>query len=166
MTARTQAIGDKNGGAPLTKESLRLWLKLLTCTSLVEKRIRERLRRRFATTLPRFDVLSTLDHAAGPLRMGQLSSRLLVSNGNVTGLVSRLEAEGYVSRIADAADRRKFYVTLTPKGRRSFAQMAAAHGAWIEQMFQSLEAAEISAMIDSLDHIKLALAKKRAGAAR
>ena len=98
--------------------------------------------------------------------MGQLSGRLLVSNGNVTGLVSRLEAEGYVSRIADAADRRTFYVTLTPRGRRSFDQMAAAHEDWIEDMFQSLEAGEIAAMMEGLDHIKLALANKPTGASR
>ncbi len=166
MTNRAQAIEDKHGGAPPSKDSLRLWLKLLTCTSVIEKRVRGRLRQRFGTTLPRFDVLATLDHAAGPLRMGQLSSRLLVSNGNVTGLVSRLEAEGYVSRIADAADRRTFYVTLTPKGQRDFDKLAAAHEGWIEDMFQSLEAGEIAAMMEGLDHIKLALANKPTGASR
>ena len=158
MTARAQAIEDKHGGAPLSKDSLRLWLKLLTCTSVIEKRVRGRLRQRFGTTLPRFDVLATLDHAAGPLTMGQLSSRLLVSNGNVTGLVARLEGEGHVSRIADAADRRTFYVTLTPKGQRDFDELAAAHEGWIEDMFQGLEAGEIAAMMEGLDRLKSALA--------
>ena len=166
MTARAQAIEDKHGGAPLSKDSLRLWLKLLTCTSVIEKRVRGRLRQRFGTTLPRFDVLATLDHAAGPLTMGQLSSRLLVSNGNVTGLVARLEAAGYVSRIADAADRRTFYVTLTPKGRRSFDQMAAAHEGWIEDMFESLGAGQIAAMTEGLERIKSALAEARPGDTR
>ena len=166
MTAQAKVIEDKHGGAPLAKDSLRLWLKLLTCTRVIEKRVRERLRQRFATTLPRFDVLATLDHAAKPLTMGQLSSMLLVSNGNVTGLVSRLEAEGLVSRVADPADRRTFYVALTPKGQRWFDKLAAAHEDWIEDMFQNLEAGEIAALMDRLDDIKSALAGTHTGGAR
>ena len=98
--------------------------------------------------------------------MGQLSSRLLVSNGNVTGLVARLEAEGYVSRIADATDRRTFYVALTPRGQRDFDQLAAAHEGWIEDMFQSLGTGEIAAMMEGLERIKSALAEARPGDAR
>ncbi len=158
MTARAQAIADKHDGAPLSKHGLRLWLKLLTCTSVIEKRVRKRLRAQFGTTLPRFDVLATLDHAAEPLTMGQLSGRLLVSNGNVTGVVSRLETEGFVTRIADPADRRTFFVALTRQGQRAFDDMAAAHEAWIEETFESLEGSEITALIDSLERIKSALA--------
>jgi DNA-binding MarR family transcriptional regulator len=166
MTAQARMIEDKHGGAPLAKDSLRLWLKLLTCTSVIEKRVRGRLRERFATTLPRFDLLATLDHASEPLTMGQLSSRLLVSNGNVTGLVARLEAEGHLTRIADPADRRTFYVTLTAKGQNAFNKMAITHEGWIEEMFQSLEAGEIAAIMDGLERLKWALAKHSQGDAR
>ncbi len=163
MTTKTPGIVDKHGGAPLAKDSLRLWLKLLTCTSVIEKRVQGRLRQRFATTLPRFDVLATLEHAAEPLTMGQLSNRLLVSNGNVTGVVSRLDSEGLVSRAADPADRRTFYVALTAKGQSAFHEMAVAHADWIEETFQSLEPAQLTAMMGSLDRIKSDLAGQPQG---
>ena len=98
--------------------------------------------------------------------MGQLSNRLLVSNGNVTGVVSRLETEGFVTRIADPADRRTFFVALTRQGQRAFDDMAAAHEAWIEETFESLEGSEITALIDSLERIKSALAGAPQGETR
>ncbi len=163
MSRPSQTIADKHGGAPKAKDSLRLWLKLLTCSSVIEKRVRGRLRQRFGSTLPRFDVLATLEHAEHPLTMGQLSNRLLVSNGNVTGLVARLETEGLVTRIADPGDRRTFHVTLTPRGRQSFDEMAAAHEIWIEETFACLDGGEIAAMAHSLERIKSSLGDRAQG---
>lgn len=166
MSARAQTAEKRPGPDPDPKPSLRLWLKLLTSTRTIENRVRSRLRQDFATTLPRFDVLATLDHADGPLTMGELSGRLLVSNGNVTGVVARLEAEGLLTRHADPADRRSYHVELTGKGRRVFARMAAAHAGWIEALFSDLGAAEIAALSKGLDRIKSALDGGPAGAAR
>src|SRR5512135_2946428 len=73
-------------------ESLRLWLRLLTCTLLIERRIRARLREDFGTTLPRFDLMAQLERNPAGLRMGELSQRLMVTGGNVTGITDQLVA--------------------------------------------------------------------------
>lgn len=123
--------------------AIRVWLRLLSCTNLVEARVRGGLRRRFATTLPRFDVLAQLDHArregTDGLTMGELSRRLMVSNGNLTGLTERLRREGLVSRAPARDDRRAQVVRLTPAGQRALAAMAPEHHAWIEAMFEALD---------------------------
>ncbi|HEU4566059.1 MAG TPA: MarR family transcriptional regulator [Gemmatimonadaceae bacterium] len=123
--------------------AVRVWLRLLSCANLVETRVRGGLRRRFATTLPRFDVLAQLDHAhregADGLTMSELSRRLMVSNGNLTGLTERLRREGLVSRAPARDDRRAQVVRLTPAGRRALAAMAPEHHAWIEAMFEGLD---------------------------
>ena len=118
---------------------LRTWLRLLTCTTLVERTVRARLRDKFDTTLPRFEVLAQLDRAPDGLAMGELSARLMVTNGNVTGLVDRLVTDGLVERHAAADDRRRAVVRLSPAGRRAFDRMAPAHAAWIADMFAGLD---------------------------
>ena len=123
-------------------ESLRLWLRLLTCTLTIERRIRERLRGRFATTLPRFDLMAQLERHPQGLKMGELSRRLMVTSGNVTGLTDQLAAEGLVERTPIPGDRRAFLVRLTPKGKQAFGAMAAAHERWIIDIFSGLSEAE------------------------
>jgi DNA-binding MarR family transcriptional regulator len=121
---------------------LRIWLRLLTCTNLIESRVRGRLREDFGSTLPRFDMLAQLDMAARESRegltMGELARRLLVSNGNLTGLTTRLVKEGLVTRNTSARDRRAQRVRLTAAGKRAFDAMAAHHRAWIESIFGDL----------------------------
>src|SRR5690348_6558396 len=104
-------------------DALRLWLRLFTCTHLIEKAIRGRLRRDFRTTLARFDLMAQLERYPNGLKMGELSRRLLVTGGNVTGLTDQLVAEGLVMRKSIPGDQRAFVVVLTAKGRRSFAAM-------------------------------------------
>ena len=121
--AAAPAVIEKlGGGAPHSKQSLRLWLKLLSCTTVIENWLRNRLRAEFGTTLPRFDVLAALDRHPEGLRMGELSRYLLVSNGNVTGIVQRLEEEGLIEREQAPNDRRAIRVRLSPKGRALFAR--------------------------------------------
>ena len=115
-------------------ESLRLWLRLLTCTTMIERAIRQRLRDRFDITLARFDLMAQLERAPAGLKMGELSRRLMVTGGNVTGLVDQLVGEGYVERRAVPADRRVHAVYLTPAGRARFAAMAAEHERWIVEL--------------------------------
>lgn len=122
--------------------SLRVWLRLLGCSSVVEREVRRRLREEFDTTLPRFDVLAQL-HAAGRgnavgMTMSDLSRQLMVTNGNLTGLVERLVSEGLVTRAADPRDRRTQIVRLTASGARALAAMTPAHEAWIDTMFDAL----------------------------
>lgn len=143
-------FADRLGGAPHSKQSLRLWLKLLSCTLIVEKRLRGRLDADFGTTLPRFDMLAALERHPRGLKMSALSEFLMVSNGNVTGVVSRLIEDGLISRTVDRADRRSATVRLTRKGRDSFARMAAANERWMESMFSELTDAQTEELMSLL----------------
>ena len=122
--------------------ALRLWLRLLTCTQLVEKQIRNQLRDHFDTTLPRFDLMAQLQRAPLGLKMNELSRRLMMTGGNITGITDQLVMEGLVERTQLDGDRRAYLVRLTAKGQRSFAQMAQAHEGWIVQAFASLSGKE------------------------
>ena len=130
--------------------ALRLWLRLLSCTQHVERQVRSRLRARFGTTLPRFDLLSQLERHPEGLRMSALSRRMMVTGGNVTGIVDQLVREGLVARQGDADDRRACRVCLTRAGERAFAEMARAHEAWILELLSGLtrrEHAELYALL-------------------
>ena len=116
-----------------SKERLRLWIRLLRTSRLIEGELRERLKTQFDSTLPRFDVLAALYRQPGGMLMSDLSRFLLVSNGNVTGIIERLVKDGLVSRAAREGDRRASIVKLTEAGARRFTDMAAAHEMWIEE---------------------------------
>lgn len=120
------------------RTELRLWLRLLTCANMIEAEIRKRLRERFGTTLPRFDLMAQLERAPDGVLLGELSQRMMVSNGNVTGLVERLTQEGAIERLASERDRRAVRVRLTAQGRRHFARMARAHSDWIAELMAGL----------------------------
>ncbi|MBX7119267.1 MAG: MarR family transcriptional regulator [Gemmatimonadaceae bacterium] len=127
-------------------ESLRLWLRLFTCTTMVEREIDQLLKRSFASSLPRFDVLAQLERAPDGLRMSELSAATLSTGGNVTWLVAALEDEGHVRRRTASEDRRATIVTLTAGGRRHFAAMARAHEALIVRLLAGLSAGERRAL--------------------
>src|SRR3979409_1523499 len=110
--------------------ALRIWLRLLTCTQLIERRVRSRLRERFATTLPRFDLMAQLERSPGGLKMSALSRHLMVTGSNITAIVDQLAREGLVERLAEPGDRSAFCVRLTREGRRTFAEMARGHEEW------------------------------------
>lgn len=127
-----------------SKHQLRLWLRLLSCTNLITAEIRQRLRGEFEFTLPRFDLMAQLDREPNGLRLSELSKRMMVTNGNLTGLVERLIEEGYVRRVDDPTDGRASVVRLTRAGADIFKKLAAAHEAWLATLFNELnpEAAE------------------------
>ena len=129
-----------------SKARLRLWLRLLRAQRAVEARVRERLRADHDTTLPRFDVMAALHREREGLRMSALSDVLRVSNGNVTGIVDRLVAEGMVARVAVEGDRRAMIVRLTAAGAAAFEAMAAAHEAWIDDLLDGVSAEEADAI--------------------
>lgn len=145
---------------PMSKERLRLWLRLLRATRMIEGELRERLRSRHNTTLPRFDVLAALYRHEKGLRMSALSSELMVSNGNVTGIVERLVSEGLVMRHAVEGDRRATVVRLTRKGREDFAALAGEHEAWLGEMLGTLSATDTREMLAQLDTLLQALDAK------
>ena len=133
--------------------ALRLWLRLLTCTQLLERHVRSRLRSRFGTTLPRFDLMSQLERHPGGLKMSELSRRMMVTGGNVTGIVDQLVKEGLVERAAHA-DRRAFRVRLTRAGERAFAAMARAHEEWIVEILSGLTRREHAELFTRLGKVK------------
>src|SRR5689334_11136499 len=120
------------------KAELRLWLRLLTCTTLIEGEIRRRLRDEFDVTLPRFDLMAQLEKSPDGMTLGELSKRMMVSNGNVTGLAERLVELGLVARRPSPHDRRAQIVSLTTEGRRAFRTMARAHEDWVAEIFAGL----------------------------
>lgn len=141
------------------KDELRLWLRLFTCTSLVETEVRRRLADEFDTTLSRFDLLAQLERAPEGMTLGELSKRMMVSNGNVTGLVDRLVEVGWLTRISPPTDRRVQLVKLTPKGRNTFNRMAKAHEGWIASLFGGLDPKEIRHLIEALAELKGSVVK-------
>jgi DNA-binding MarR family transcriptional regulator len=136
------------------KLELKLWLRLLTCSNLIEGEVRARLRGAFATTLPRFDLLAQLDRAPQGLTMGELSSRLMVSNGNVTGLTEALVREGLVSRLPEPGDRRSLRIRLTPAGKEAFDAMTPTHERWIDELVAGLTRAEMAHLLELLGKLK------------
>ena len=136
------------------QDELRLWLRLLTCTTMIEGEIRTRLRENFDVTLPRFDLMAQLDKSPAGMTLGELSRRMMVSNGNITGLVERLAELGLVDRVPHPTDRRAAVVCLTDAGRASFAAMAGQHGDWIAALFAQMPADDMQALMRLLGRMK------------
>ena len=136
---------------PASKRRLRLWLRLMRAPRAIEAELRERLRVAFRVTLPQFDVMAALARKDDGMTMTELSRFLIVSNGNVTGIVDRLVAEDLVARAAISADRRATVVRLTPHGKSRFASIAQAHETWVDELLAGFNKKEVEAMIGFLD---------------
>lgn len=132
------------------KESLRTWLRILSCETLIEQRLRTLLRENFSVTLPQFDVLAELDRAGEPLTMSQLSRELMVSNGNVTGVIDRLEKSGFAKRMRADHDRRIQYIELTAKGKKEFNRMASRHERWLAELLSGVSPSDMSKLQELL----------------
>ena len=139
------------------KDELRLWLRLFTCKELIESEVRKHLREDFHFTLPRFDLMAQLDRAHKGMTLGELSQRMMVTNGNVTGLVERLVEQGLVDRRPSPEDRRAQIVSLTAEGRRLFRAMARANEEWIGDMFADLSNSDIEALLRLLAKAKMSV---------
>ena len=144
-------------------QAVRLWLRLLTCSTQIEQVIRGHLRNEFGTTLPRFDYLAQLSRFPKGLRMKTLSEYLMVTGGNVTGLTDQLEAEGWVERVADEEDRRSMTVRLTRAGKKQFKAMAAAHEQWLEQLLAPLGQEQAQSLYEQLGQLRLVLSPADGG---
>jgi len=142
-----QELRDKLGGAPHSTAALQLWLRLASCATVVEKRLRAHLEETFNITLPRYEVLAAIGrHPTGPT-MSQLSRTMMVSNGNVTAVVNRLMADDLVSRTVDRRDRRVATVRLTRRGRASLSRMEQAQERWVDAMFADLSEARLGELM-------------------
>lgn len=147
-------IGHEARALSVDHVDIKIWLRLLACSTQIEQQISQRLRERFKTTLPRFDYLAQLERHPKGLRMNQLSRYLMVTGGNVTGLTDQLTREGLVMRSDDPEDRRSYLVKLTAKGRKEFAVMAAEHEQWIESLFAGLSGKEKFILYEVLGRLR------------
>ena len=159
------AIREKHDGALGDRSSVKLWLRLLSCTMAMEKDVQRRLAAHGAT-LARFDVLAALDRHRNGMNMGALSRALLVSNGNVTQLVQKLAKDGLVRIAPSPADRRASIVRLTARGRAEFASLAAAHHDWIDALLADLDGGARETLYHALGDLKRAIAKGQANGSR
>ena len=135
-------------------QSLKLWLRMLSCTVRIENEIRTRMRATFDITLPRFDLMAQLERHPQGLRMGELSKRMMVTGGNITGITDQLEQEKLVERVPDPKDRRVYTVKLTEAGRRTFAEMAVVHEGWIADLLHGVSPEDKSQLIALLSQMK------------
>lgn len=158
MTGKAQTAIEKLEKTPRRKMALRIWLRLLTSSQLIEKRVRGRFRTEFDTTLPRFDVMAALARELDGQTMGDISRWLLVSSGNITGIIYRLEEDGLVTRIRSTDDRRAHLVRLSRKGRKEFERMSLAHEKWIRDMLSGMTRKEMAKLDELLTKVKVSLA--------
>lgn len=140
---------------------LRLWLRLLSCTNMITAHIRSKLRESFDITLPRFDVMAQLARSPDGLRLGELSARMMVTGGNLTGIIDALLAEGLITRETVPTDRRAAIVRLSKQGQKAFARMAADHEAWLAALFVDLKPQDVRDLTRELDILKQALRRSR-----
>ncbi|MCF8155557.1 MAG: MarR family transcriptional regulator [Rhodoferax sp.] len=144
--------------------ALKLWLRMLACTTQVEGEIRRRLRVRFDTSLPRFDYMAQLYREPEGLRMKDLSSHLMVSGANVTAITDELERDGLVTRSSSPTDRRSWILNMTPKGREQFEVMAKEHEQWVLELFACLDAATLAQMYRQLGGLRVHMLNSQADA--
>jgi DNA-binding MarR family transcriptional regulator len=155
------AIREKHDGALADRSSVRLWLRLLSCTMAIEKDVQRRFAARGAT-LARFDVLAALDRHPQGMNMGALSRALLVSNGNVTQLVQKLAKDALVRIAPSPADRRASIVRMTARGRAEFDGLAAAHHDWIDALVAGMDGEAREILYHALGDLKRSIAKGQA----
>jgi DNA-binding MarR family transcriptional regulator len=147
VSAPLPAAARQDGGKEsASKARLRLWIRLLRASRLIEGVARERLKSQFNATLPRFDVMAALYRKPEGMLMSEISRFLMVSNGNVTGIVDRLVSDGLVARAQRNGDRRTSFISLTRKGRAAFAGMATAHEHWVDELLGGLSARDAEQM--------------------
>ena len=149
-TKASERPGDHKG-------ELRLWLRMLTCATLIEREVRQRLREEFQITLPRFDLMAQLEKSATGMTVGEVSQRLMVSNGNVTTVVTGLVEEGLVDKRPAPYDKRVQVVSLTAAGRKMFRTMAARHEEWIAELFSGLSEDDVALLMTQLNKTKASI---------
>ena len=154
MIKRLQIVEQKLQHIPREKEGLRLWLRIVSCSQMVEQEVRSMLRDKYDSTLPRFELLSALDRVPDGLSMGELSGWLMVTKGNVTGIAERLSEDGFIKRNPTPTDRRSFCVTLTPKGKKIYKEMEEDYESLLDKLFTDVS-------LDDSDTFTGVLAKEK-----
>ena len=147
-------LGREAGASAADHQAVRLWLRLLSCSTQIEQSIRALLRSHFGTSLPRFDYLAQLNRYPAGLRMTALSAHLMVTGANVTGLTDQLVAEGWVERVDDPSDRRALIVRMTPAGKAWFERMAVEHEQWLARLLGGLSQKEMRQLHELLGKLR------------
>ena len=158
-TELVQDSGYEGRISPKDPATVRLWLRLMTCTKQIEDEIRKRLRTNFDISLARFDYMAQLYRYPQGLKMGELSRYLMVTSGNITGLTDELSREGLVSRVSSPTDRRTWLLHLTPKGKSAFEQMASQHNQWLSELFDGMDHDVIVEVLQQLGQLRVHLQK-------
>ena len=138
----------------LSRRRLRTWIRLLRLTRHTENRLRETMRVAHNRPQHRYDDMAALHRHDGPMKMSALSEMLLVSNGNASTVVDRLEKDGFVARKTDAQDRRVVMVTLTDAGRAHFDDAALGHEEMVDGILEAFgpeELDQIRALLHRVD---------------
>lgn len=156
----SSTMHDKYGPGAADPLEIKLWLRLLSCSTSIEKRLRRLFVDEHQTTLPRFDVMATLERKPEGQTMGDLSRALLVSNGNVTSIVRQLESQGLVEARPDPEDRRSSIVALSERGRQVFDELAAAHHTLVHRLFKDFPAAKQKQLLDLLADLRGSINKE------
>ena len=160
MSDKVRTAIEKLEKTPRRKMALRIWLRLLTSAQLIEQQIRGRFRTEFDTTLPRFDVMAALARNPEGQTMGDISDWLLVSSGKITGIISRLENDGLVTRTRSAGDRRTHLVRLSRKGKEEFDRLSSAHEKWVKNLLSGMTRKEMATLDELLTKVKVSLAEE------
>jgi DNA-binding MarR family transcriptional regulator len=161
--------GETDAGSPSAppqdyRAEVRVWLRLLSCTTLISAELRREFRETFDTTIPRFEILAQLDRQPGGLVLGELSKRLLVSPANLTPIIERLTKDGFITRAASHLDRRIQIVCLTAEGQKKFRRMAKKHGGWLTALFADLPREDLETLNVVLARLKAVVAQRTAQA--
>ncbi len=154
MASPLQIFERKMENIPRDKDGLRLWLRIVACTQMVEQEIRFMLREQFSMTLPRFELLAALDRVPDGLTMGELSRWLMVTKGNITGIAERLSEDGFIKRQPTPMDRRSFVVTLTPRGRKLFKEMETEYERLLDEVFREISIEDFDSFTGVLAKVK------------
>ncbi len=120
--------------------SLRLWITLARCYGTFARAVSVRIAE-YGLTTPQFGVLEALHHL-GPLTLGDLAQKLLVTGGNITYVMDRLEEQELVVRDRWGEDRRIIWGRLTPKGRELMQEIFGEHVEFVHSLVQPLELEE------------------------
>jgi len=153
----------KAGSRTQNHQAMRLWLRMFTCSTLIENELRSRMRTEFGSTLPRFDMMSHLFQEPDGIKMTELSRRMMVTNGNITGITDHLEKQGLVERVKVLNDRRSSIIRLTDKGHTTFVKMAQAHEQWLTSLFEGLHETSRKSLFESLGELKFLTSSQLSG---
>lgn len=157
---------ERAGGDSDNRDKMRLWLRLLTCTTMIDTELRRLFRETFNFTVPRFDILAQLEREPGGLVQGELSKRLMVSQANVTPIIERLIADGFVTRRPSNLDRRIQIICLTVEGRQKFRRMAKKLSVWLADLMEGFPEEEMEELGNKLTLLKRKVAANKANTQR